>query len=254
MSQTKLNQPYEPNPILRAIYDRLFESIDVDESWVDSVQRLAQQGVVVHVLQTLNFVEFLVLDHVTKLHGLPRIRFVNDLGLWVLNPMGKGWLNALWPKRRPEPSEELRSALALGGSAALFLKRRANVVNVATSGTLIRNTEPKEGDQLVRTLFEFQRQADRPIVLLPAIFVWTQHPTRDELTARDLLIGPPAESDMGQLAYSLVKTLSFAFVNARNALMANQQRSKDSYDTGVVERIFTTGQKVFLRIKNLFMK
>ncbi len=191
MSQTKLNQPYEPNPLLRAVYNRLFESIDVDESWVNSVQRLAQQGVVVHVLQTLNFVEFLVLDHVTKLHGLPRIHFVNDLGLWVLNPMGKGWMNALWPKRRPEPSEELRAALSLGESAALFLKRRANMVNVATSGALIRSTEPKEGDQLVRTLFEFQRQADRPIILLPAVFVWTQHPARDELTARDLLIGPP---------------------------------------------------------------
>ncbi len=191
MSQTKLNQPYEPNPLLRALYDRLFESIDVDDSWIDSVQQLSQQGVVVHVLQTLNFVEFLVLDHVTRLHGLPRIRFVNDLGLWVLNPMGKGWLNALWPQRRPSPSDELRAALNLGGSAALFLKRRANVVNVATSGALVRNTEPKEGDQLVRTLLEFQRQSGRPIILLPALFVWTQHPSRDELRARDLLIGTP---------------------------------------------------------------
>ena len=76
----------------------------------------------------------------------------------------------------------------------------------------------------------------------------------DPRVPSDLLIGPPAESDMGRQAYSLVKTLSFAFENARNALMANQRRSKDSYDTGVVERIFSQGQKVFLRIKNLFMK
>jgi hypothetical protein len=59
---------------------------------------------------------------------------------------------------------------------------------------------------------------------------------------------------MGQQAFSLVKTLSVAFENARIALAANQRRSKDSYDTGIVERIFTAGQKVFLRIKNLFMK
>lgn len=191
MSQDKLAQPYEPNPLLKAIFDRLFESIDVDESWVGTVQRSAQQAIVVHVLQTLNFVEFLVLDHITKQHSLPRIRFVNDLGLWVLNPMGKGWANALWPRRRPKPSEELRATLSIGGSAALFLKRRANVVDVATSGALVRSTEPKEGDQLVQTLFEFQRQSERPIILIPAIFVWTQHPARDGLTARDLLIGPP---------------------------------------------------------------
>ena len=76
----------------------------------------------------------------------------------------------------------------------------------------------------------------------------------DPRVPSDLLIGPPAEKDMGRQAFSLVKTLSFAFENARNALMANQRRSKDSYDTGVVERIFSPGQKVFLRIKNLFMK
>ncbi len=191
MSPHQLTAPYEPNPLLKAIYDRLFQSINVDEAWVKSVQRAAQEGLVVHVLQTLNFVEFLVLDHVTKLHGLPRIHFVNDLGLWVLNPMGKGWLNALSPKRRPKPSVELRDTLDRGGSAALFLKRRATVVNVATSGALVRSTEPKEGDQLVQTLFEFQRHSERPVILLPALFVWTQHPTRDELTARDLLIGPP---------------------------------------------------------------
>ena len=76
----------------------------------------------------------------------------------------------------------------------------------------------------------------------------------DPRVPSDLLIGPPSESDMGQQAFSLVKTLSFAFENARDALAANQRRSKDSYDTGIVERIFCPGQKVFLRIKNLFMK
>jgi len=191
MSPHQLTSPYEPNPLLKAAYDRLFESINVDDAWVKTVQRLAHEGPVVHVLQTLNFVEFLVLDHVTKVHGLPRVHFVNDLGLWVLNPMGKGWLNALLPQRQPNPAAELRAALQRGGSAALFLKRRANVLDVATSGALVRSTKPKEGDQLVQALFDFQRHTERPVILLPALFVWTQHPTREGVTARDLLMGPP---------------------------------------------------------------
>jgi len=191
MRQHQLTSPYEPNPLLKAAYDRLFQSINVDEGWVQTVQRSAHEGLVVYVLQTLNFVEFLALDHVTKTHGLPRIHFVNDLGLWVLNPMGKGWLNALLPQRRPKPSVELREALERGDSAVLFLKRRATVVDVATSGALVRKAEPKEGDQLVQALFELQRRSTRPIILLPTLFVWTQHPTREEITARDLLIGPP---------------------------------------------------------------
>src|SRR5512142_3271241 len=123
MSPHQLTTPYEPNPLLKAAYDRLFESINVDEAWLKTVQRLAHEGPVVHVLQTLNFVEFLVLDHITKLHGSPRIHFVNDLGLWILNPMGKGWLNALMPPKNVSRSSELEDALERGGSAALFLKR-----------------------------------------------------------------------------------------------------------------------------------
>lgn len=191
MSPNQLAAPYEPNQLLRSVYERLFQSISVEEAWVKSVQRSAQEGIVVHVLQTLNFVEFLALDHVTKVHGLPRLHFVNDLGLWVLNPMGKGWLNAIIPQRRAKPADELFAALESGGSAALFLKRRATVMNVATSGAIVRSTEPKEGDQLVQALFQFQRQSKKPVILLPTLFVWTQHPTRDEVTARDLLIGPP---------------------------------------------------------------
>ena len=71
----------------------------------------------------------------------------------------------------------------------------------------------------------------------------------DPRVPSDLLLGPPSKQETGAHAYSLVKSLAFAFDNARKALHANQRRSKDAYDTGVVQRIFTPGQKVYLRIK-----
>lgn len=191
MSQPDLPEPYEPNPLLGAVLDRLFASIEVDPTWLPLQRSAAQDKTVVHVLPSVNFLEFLALDQITKRHALPRIRFVNDLGLWVLNPMGKGWLNALMPWRAPEPVDELRSAIENGGSAALFLKKRANVVDVATSGARIRETEPKEGDRLVRALFELQRRSERPILLVPELFVWSKQPERDAPRARDLVLGPP---------------------------------------------------------------
>ena len=54
----------------------------------------------------------------------------------------------------------------------------------------------------------------------------------------DLLIGPPSERDVGVHALSLGNTLTYAFQVARATLLANQRRSKDSYDTGIVERIY----------------
>ncbi|HEY5955277.1 MAG TPA: 1-acyl-sn-glycerol-3-phosphate acyltransferase [Polyangiaceae bacterium] len=183
--------PYQPNPLLRMAFDKLFSNIAVEQGWLSLQQQLASGSRVVHVLQSLNFVEFLALDHVTKRHSLPRIRFVSDLGLWVLNPMGKGWLNALFPKQRVDSSVELSQALTSGGSAAFFLKRRANVVELATSGARWLSTELKEGDRLVRALLQLQRQSDRPIVIVPELFFWTRQPRRDALRARDLLLGPP---------------------------------------------------------------
>lgn len=184
-------EPYQPNPLLRLAFDRLFSNIALEPGWLQAHQQIASKARVVHVLQSLNFVEFLALDHITKRHSLPRIRFVTDLGLWVLNPMGKGWLNALLPKRRQDASRELEQALEHGGSAAFFLKRRANVVELATSGARWLSTELKEGDRLVRALLRMQRESERPIVIVPELFFWTRQPERDALRARDLVLGPP---------------------------------------------------------------
>ncbi|MFO7178588.1 MAG: 1-acyl-sn-glycerol-3-phosphate acyltransferase [Pseudomonadota bacterium] len=172
MEQRVLTRTYVPNPLLRAIYQRFFDKIHVDEAWVREVRRLAERGRVVYVLRSLNVVDFLALDYLTKRHGLPQIRFVNDLGLWILNPLGKGWLNALVPNKEVTQAEELEDALLRGGSAALFLKRPPGVLDRAAGATGGRGL--KEGDELVLALFELQRKWKQPILLVPQVFVWSK--------------------------------------------------------------------------------
>src|SRR6478735_11252968 len=147
MSDRELTRTYEPNPVLRAVYRPFFDKIHVDEAWVAAVRDLAARGSVVYVLRSLNYVDFFALDYLTKRYGLPQVRFVNDLGLWILNPLGKGWLNAILPQKNVTPSDELEDALAHGGSAALFLKRPPGVLDVATGASRRRGL--KEGDELV---------------------------------------------------------------------------------------------------------
>src|SRR5258708_6874487 len=121
MASRALAQTYEPNPILAYVYRRFFEHIEVDETWVNAVREAAARGSVVYILRNLSFLDFLALDHLTKRYGLPRIRFANDLGLWVLEPMGKGWFSALRHKNRGEKAEELANVIREGGSAPPFL-------------------------------------------------------------------------------------------------------------------------------------
>lgn len=204
MPRRELTQPYEPNPALRALYRPFFDRIQVDQSWVDEVRRLAAAGSVVYVLRNLNFIDFLALDHLTKRFALPQVRFANDLGLWILNPMGKGWLNAIFPRSDVKPSDELADALGRGGSAALFLKRPPGVLDVAAGGSHGRGLT--EGDDLIRTLIRLQRQQTRPILLVPQVFVWSKDPDTRGKGSFDFVLGPrewpSAVRTVGQFLYN----------------------------------------------------
>jgi glycerol-3-phosphate O-acyltransferase len=186
MSTTELAKPYEPNPALQALFRLFFDRIKVDDAWSRTVSRLAEQGVVIYVLRSLNLLDFLALDHLTKRHALPRIHFANDLGCWVLNPSVSRGYQAL--VRRPSEVERLRQTIRQGGSAALFLKRPPGVRDVAAG--VRRGRGLKEGEELVELLLDEQCSSSRPILLLPQVFVWTRRPDTRGTRPLDLLLGP----------------------------------------------------------------
>jgi glycerol-3-phosphate O-acyltransferase len=174
---------YEPNPALAWLYQSFFEHIAVDEAWVDAVREADGRGTVVYVLRNLSFIDFFALDHLTKRYRLPQVRFANDLGLWVLEPMGRGWLHALFSRSEVSDADDLRRAVTGGESAALFLKRPPTLFEpMARKGRI-------EGDLFIRTLFEVQRKTTRPILLMPQVFVWSKHPDQAQHTLFDSVLG-----------------------------------------------------------------
>lgn len=186
MSHHELSKPYQPNPVLKAAYAALFDRIEVGEAWVAENRRLSEQGMVVHVLGNLNVVDFLVLDHLTKRFDLPPIRFVNDLGLWVLNPdMGQSWADLFFPR---SPTIQLRHAMDNAGSAVLFLNRPKGMVDLAIGAA--RRRGRTEGEAVVKALFELQRRYERPILLVPQVFVWTKRPEPKRYQPLDTILAP----------------------------------------------------------------
>jgi glycerol-3-phosphate O-acyltransferase len=174
--------PYEPNPMLGWLYHRFFDRIEVDEAWVSAVRQAEARGTVVYVLRNLSFVDFLALDHLTKRYELPQIRFANDMGLWILEPMGRGWLQALRP-RKPDDAEDLRRTLARGCSAALFLKRPPTLLDGSVRGQI-------EGDAFLRTIIDVQKTSGQPILLMPQVFVWSKRPDEARYGLMDAVFGP----------------------------------------------------------------
>lgn len=186
MPKGDLTHTYEPNPMLRVLYSSFFDNIQVSEAWVREVRELSKRGRVVYILRSLNFVDFLALDHLTKRFDLPQIRFVNDLRLGPLDPMRPRLLGAL-RRRVPQP-EELRDAIEHGGSAALFLKRPPGVIDMASGASAGRGMQ--EGDELIRTLITLQRERKEPILLVPQVIMWSKGPDTHGTQLMDLVLGP----------------------------------------------------------------
>ncbi|MDF2695045.1 MAG: Glycerol-3-phosphate acyltransferase [Labilithrix sp.] len=217
---------YEPNPALAWIYHRFFEHIEVDEAWAKQVREAEARGTVIYVLRNLSFVDFLALDYLTKKLELPRIEFANDLGLWVLGPsMGPAPRRRLWDGlatgakalvgsrdsgsgRRgvlasllaPSESDEvrrLRHAIDEGASAALFLKRPPSILEPPAvmrrrggAAHALPTRGKSEGDIFLRAVLEAQRTSDKPILLVPQVFVWTRSPDERKHNVVDSLFGP----------------------------------------------------------------
>jgi glycerol-3-phosphate O-acyltransferase len=180
--------PYEPNPLLGWLYDRFFSSIEVDETWSARVREADSRGTVIYVLRNLSFIDFFALDYLTKRLGLPEVRFANDLGLWILEPMGRGWLNALKPRTESNDAEDLRRAIRMGASAALFLKRPPRLLErIERQGA---NRGQREGDVFLQAVIEAQREQQRPILLVPQVFLWTKHGDEVRQTWVDAALGP----------------------------------------------------------------
>jgi glycerol-3-phosphate O-acyltransferase len=234
-----LPQPYRPNPLLRALYQRFFSQIQIDETWVAQVHKLAAQGTVVYILRNLNFVDFFALDYLTKQFNLPEIRFANDLGLWVLNPMGKGWLNAIFP-RNPVPADELSAALTLGGSAVLFLKRPPSVLDVAAGASGGRGL--KQGDELVQAMIRLQRNTDVPILLVPQLFLWTKRPDTRGTRMLDMVFGPREWASPVRTIGQFLSNYRHVELKAGEAVnLAEFLRSyPDASDTALISRLTYT--------------
>jgi glycerol-3-phosphate O-acyltransferase len=174
--------PYSPNAILRWLYRRFFAHIRVDENWSRGVREAASQGVVVYVMRSLSFLDFLCLDFLSKKFGLPLVRFVNDLGLWILEPFGKGERRLSLRRQIPE-AQALEQTVGDGYSALLFLRRPPKL------GSQARRGRELEVD-LIETLVAKQRINPQPILLVPQTFIWSKQAGTASPSLLDLLFGP----------------------------------------------------------------
>ena len=206
---------YEPSPFWKGIYRSFFQHIEIGERWEGDIRAAAERGQVIYIGRSLSWLDFLALDWLTKEHGLPLVRFTNDVGLSVVEPFGRGARRL--SLKSPIPDDEaLIQCVGQGHSALLFLRRPPDAAEMQAQG--VRHGGDMEVD-LIRTLVELQRKSERPFLLLPQTFVWTKRPANVERSVIDVLFGP---SEWPGRARTLMRLL----VNYKNAMV----RSGEPFD------------------------
>ena len=205
-------KPYEPSAIMRWLYRRFFAHIRVDERWSGAVREAAQRGIVVYVMRSISFLDFLCLDFLLKRFSLPLVRFVNDLGLWILEPFGKGGRRLRLRRQIPE-DRALAQTIQEQVSALLFLRRPPRL------GQKQQRKGAQTDTDLIGVLIATQREVQRPILLVPQTFVWSKRSASARPGLLDVFLGPREWPGMIRVFFQFV-------FNYRNALL----RSGEPFD------------------------
>ncbi len=150
--------------LLARAYGRLLDEVPAPDAWASTVRAAAAKGPVVFVVRNESLLDAVTLDHLTRRLGLVRHGFIGEI-----------------------ETDRLVAALGAGQAALLFLKRPPTVLDRAAPG-VSRGTN--EGDEHLRALVALQRRIDKPIQVVPQLFVWTQRPERLGFSLVDTLLGP----------------------------------------------------------------
>ena len=138
------------------------------------LRRLSAEGFVVHVMRTNAWINYLYLAWALVRRSLPPVRAVVNLTRFF----GKPWRKAVM---RGPLDVRFTYARRNGGSGLVFLKE-----------TALANPRAKASkEDPFPALVELARKSDRPVYLVPELFVWERRQQRIAPSAFDFVWGSP---------------------------------------------------------------
>jgi glycerol-3-phosphate O-acyltransferase len=143
------------------LLDRWFRAVHQPRDAAEDLAELSRRGSVVFVARAAGLLNFLYLAWLGRRYGLPPLRAA--LGLHGFLP---------WLARVRSSPEALAEAVSRGESAIVFLSRA-------------RGPDP------FPALAALQRRLERPVLLVPALLVWTRRPQKVKPSLGEILFGTP---------------------------------------------------------------
>jgi len=160
--------------VLRAVGDRYFEPVRFPPEAEAELRALHEKGFVIHVMRSTAWVNYLYLVWALVRRGLPPVRAVVNLRRWFTRP---------WRKTAQRGALDVRFTYARRnqGSGLVFLNR----------ALLLRPSGQTMKEDPFPALVALARKSDKPVYLVPELFVWERWAKPLAPGIMDYLFGSP---------------------------------------------------------------
>jgi len=164
----------EFGPVSRLLAARYFESVRLPPEAESELRALSERGFVVHVMRTTAWVNYLYLAWALVKRGLPPLRAVVNLRPWFTRP----WRNTA---QRGDFDVRFTYARQQHGAGLIFLKQSA----LGRAEGRYHKADP------FPALVALARRSERPVYLVPELFVWEKRPAKLMPSVLDRIFGSP---------------------------------------------------------------
>jgi len=180
--------PSRPGWLLRFTLDPFFSRVTINPRYLEHLQQLASQGVLVYTLKYRSHLDFLFFNRRYQKLGAPAPEVAFDTNLWIYQPLSHllqiitAAVNYFTRKRAwPNPFHD-RYFLRI------LQERRASLLFLVDPvGFRHRFLRPREDP--IRHLLELQAEVDFPIFLVPQLIIYSKDPERQDKGLLDLFFG-----------------------------------------------------------------
>src|SRR5262245_13794652 len=164
----------ELGPFTRRAAARYFEPVRFTQEAEARLRAVHEKGLVIHVMRTTAWVNFVYLVWLLASRALPPVRAVVNLRPWFTRPFRN-------TAQRGDIDVRFTYARRQGGSGLIFLRRSA--LGVAEGVSAREDPFP--------ALVRMARKGERPVFLLPELFVWEKTAARLLPSVLDRIFGSP---------------------------------------------------------------
>ncbi len=208
----------------------LFRRVQADQRWIDQVREAHGEGRVVHVVEVLSLLDFLLLNLLFIWHKIPLANVSNTRLLSMLRPL---FVLLFYPfvllgsaLGRRDGVAEFERGIRAGKSGAIFLKRARFVM--VPGGSI--------GLPFLEALVRVQREIDEPIILIPHIVFWSKGPEQYRKRVAELLLGDPNAPGLRKLLTFLTRAGRTHVTCGSSVTVAEALTGEGIEDDGVAAR------------------